>query len=207
MDGGQRKARPEQPAKSVKSVESVVSLFLFILIGVLTAAVGELQYSVLIRGDWANLFGSMFFNAFYLSGAFLLTRLLLRVLPRRAAFVVIVALAAFAGLMVEWFLIGNSPWGNPDASQIGMAAYWACLVTVPLIVIDREPRLRPLKRTIAIYAAVYTLLALAAQALLPRETWGYVYHIWSVIFGYLGLATIAVIGNMKSEQTVGRTIS
>jgi hypothetical protein len=55
MDGGQRKARPEQPAKSVKSVESVVSLFLFILIGVLTAAVGELQYSVLIRGDWANL--------------------------------------------------------------------------------------------------------------------------------------------------------
>ena len=69
------------------------------------------QYSVLIRGDWANLFGSMFFNAFYLSGAFVLTRLLFRVLPRRAAFVVIVALAAFAGLMVEWFLIGNSPWG------------------------------------------------------------------------------------------------
>ena len=84
-------------------------------------------------------------------------------------------------------------------------SYWACLVTVPLIVIDREPRLRPLQRTIAIYAAVYTLLVLAAQALLPRETWGYVYHIWSVIFGYLGLATIAVIGNMKSEQTVGRT--
>ena len=91
MDGRQRKARPEQPAKSVKSVESVVSLFLFILIGVLTAAVGELQYSVFIRGDWANLFGSMVFNAVYLAGAFVVSRLLFRLWPRRVAFVAAVA--------------------------------------------------------------------------------------------------------------------
>jgi len=182
-------------------VKSVVALLLFVLIGVLTAAIGELQYSVFIRGDWANLFGSMVFNAVYLAGAFVVSRLLLWLLPRRAAFVAGVALAAVAGLLVEWFLIGNSPWGNPAASQLGMAAYWACLVVVPLIAIERDPRLRPLKRTIALYAAVYTLLALAAQALLPRETWGYAYHIWSVIFGYLGLAVVAVVGYLKPERT------
>lgn len=191
MSSQHAKALPERP---LKSAQSVVLFLLFVFIGVLTAAVGELQYSVFIRGDWANLFGAMFFNLFYLSGAFVLTRLLVRVLPRRAAFVVIVALAAFAGLMVEWFLIGNSPWGNPDASQIGMAAYWTCLVIVPLLTIDPDPQLRPLRRTITIYAAVYILLALAAQWLLPRETWGYAYHIWSVIFGYLGLAATFVIG-------------
>ncbi len=191
----------------MKSVQSVVTFLLFVLIGVLTAAVGELQYSVFIRGDWANLFGSMVFNAVYLAGAFVLTRLLLRVLPRRPAFIVIVALAAFAGLMVEWFAIGNSPWGNPDASQIGMATYWAAMVVVPVISLDPDARLRPLRRTIAVYAAVYTLLALAAAALLPRETWGYAYHLWSVIFGYLGLTALMAVGYLRSERTVVRSIS
>ena len=191
--------------KSVKSVQSVVSLLLFILIGVLTAAVGELQFSVFIRGDWANLFGSMVFNAVYLAGAFVVTRLLFRLLPRRAAFLLTVALAAVAGLMVEWFLIGNSPWGNPDASQIGMAAYWACLVVVPLIVIDPDLRLRRLKRAIAIYAAVYSAAAVAAWALLPGETWGAAYHLWSVVFGYLGLAIMMIVGYLNLQRIAVRS--
>ena len=193
--------------KSVKSVQSVVSLLLFVLIGVLTAAVGELQFSVFIRGDWANLFGSMVFNADYLAGAFVVTRLLFRLLPRRVAFLLTVALAAVAGLMVEWFLIGNSPWGNPDASQIGMAAYWACLVVVPLIVIDPDLQLRRLKRAIAIYAAVYSAAAVAAWALLPGETWGAAYHLWSVVFGYLGLAVMMMVGYLKPERLTVRSES
>ena len=180
-------------------MKSVVTFLLFVLIGVLTAAVGELQYSVFIRGDWANLFGSMVFNAVYLAGAFVLTRLLFRLLPQRAAFLVAVALAAVAGLMVEWFLIGNSPWGNPDASQIGMAAYWAAMVVVPLIAVEPDARLRPLRRALALYGAAYTLLALAAWALLPRETWGYAYHIWSVIFGYAGLLVVSVVGYLRAS--------
>ena len=193
--------------KSVKSVQSVVSLLLFVLIGVLTAAVGELQFSVFIRGDWANLFGSMVFNAVYLAGAFVVTRLLFRLWPRRVAFLLTVVLAAVAGLMVEWFLIGNSPWGNPDASQIGMAAYWACLVVVPLIVIDPDLRLRRLKRAIAIYAAVYSAAAVAAWALLPGETWGAAYHLWSVVFGYLGLAVMMMVGYLKPERLTVRSES
>ena len=191
--------------KSVKSVQSVVPLPLFVLIGVLTAAVGELQFSVFIRGDWANLFGSMVFNAVYLAGAFVVTRLLFRLLPRRAAFLLTVVLAAVAGLMVEWFLIGNSPWGNPDASQIGMAAYWACLVVVPLIVIDPDLQLRRLKRAIAIYAAVYSAAAVAAWALLPGETWGAAYHLWSVVFGYLGLAIMMIVGYLNLQRIAVRS--
>ena len=103
--------------KSVKSVQSVVPLPLFVLIGVLTAAVGELQFSVFIRGDWANLFGSMVFNAVYLAGAFVVTRLLFRLLPRRAAFLFTVVLAAVAGLMVEWFLIGTPPGATPTPAR------------------------------------------------------------------------------------------
>ncbi len=174
----------------------------FVLIGVLTAAVGELQYSVFIRGDWANLLGSMVFNAVYLTGAFVVVGALFRLLPRRAAFLACVILAAVAGLGVEWLLIGNSPWGNPDASQLGMAAYWAGMVVVPLIVVDGvadgDARLRPLKRRIAVFAVVYMLLAIIVYMLLPGETWGAAYHIWSVILGYGVLVTACIVTYLKA---------
>lgn len=170
----------------------------FVLIGVVTAAVGELQFSVFVRGDWANLYGSIFFNALYLTGAFVVTRLLCRALPRRAAFLVSVTLAAVCGLAVEWFLIGNSPWGNPDASQIGMAAYWACLVIVPLIAIDPDARLRPLKRSILIYSLIYIALVVLGQWLLPSAEWRFAFHVWAVVVGYLGLIVLCVVGYRRS---------
>lgn len=174
-------------------------LFLFVLIGVLTAAVGEVQYSGFIRGDWGNLFGSMAFNSIYLIGAFGVTRLLYRHINRKqTAFLLCVAAAAAAGLMVEWFLIGNSPWGNPDASQVGMASYWASFVVVPLIIVDPDPRLRPLKRLIVICALVYALSAIAVQETLPSAWPRDAYHIWSVILGYLGLMIISAAGYLRA---------
>lgn len=167
---------------------------LFVVVGVITAAVGELQFSVFIRGDWANLYGSMFFNALYLTGAFSVTRVVFRLVPRRAAFLICAALAAACGLLVEWFLIGNSPWGNPDASQIGMAAYWACMVIVPLIAIDRDPRLGPLRRPVAVYALGYAALILLGQLLIPADGWRFAFHIWTVVFGYLGLLAVGGAG-------------
>lgn len=175
-------------------MRTFVRLLLFVLIGVLTTAVGELQYSVFIRGDWANLFGSMVFNAVYLVGAFVMTRAFFRLLPRRTAFLVCVVLAAVAGLGVEWFLIGNSPWGNPTAVQIGMAAYWAGMVVVPLIFIDPAPPYYRLKRAILAYAAAYTTAALLGQWLLPAAKWRFAFHIWTVVIGYMGLCGLCVVG-------------
>ena len=179
-------------------MRSAGNWLVFVLVGVITAAVGEMQFSVFIRGDWANLYGSMFFNALYLSGAFLLVNIIFRLLPRRAAFLLTLVLAAIGGLMVEWFAIGNSPWGNPDASQIGMAAYWACLVIVPLIIIDPDSRLRPLKRRVGVYALIYTALVLAGQWLIPSAEWRFVYHIGLVVLGYIGLLVGCVAGYLRT---------
>lgn len=175
-------------------IGAMKAILLFVVIGVLTAAVGEWQFSVLIRGDWANLYGSIVFNAIYLTGAFVVTRLIFRLVARREiALLLCAGLAAVCGLLVEWFLIGNSPWGNPQASQVGMAAYWACLVIVPLIMIDPDRRLRSLKGYIALYALLYTALALLGQWLLPTAEWRTIYHIWLVIVGYIGLIGICLI--------------
>lgn len=173
--------------------------FTFVAIGVLTVAVGELQYSVFIRGAWTNLFGSMFFNALYLTGWFFLTLLLFRVLSLRTTFLVTLTLAAIMGLMVEWFSIGNSPWGNPDASQVGMAAYWACMVIVPLILLDPNPDLGRLKRAILFYSLVYTAVVVGMQLWLPANDWRVAFHIWSVILGYLGLIILCVWGYLRNS--------
>lgn len=165
---------------------------LFVGLGIVVAAIGELQFSVLVRGDWANLFGSMVFNVFYLTGAFVVTRLVLRLLPRRVAFLVGAALAAVGGLAVEWFLIGNSPWGNPDASQVGMAAYWAGMVLVPWLLIDPDPRLCALKRAIGFYALGYVALVALGQGLIPSAEWRYAFHVWTVVIGYMGLVGLIV---------------
>jgi hypothetical protein len=167
---------------------------LFVLIGALVAAVGELQYSVFIRGDVPNLLGSIGFNALYLSAAYGLTAVLLHVLGKRPLSALLLAgLAGLAGLMVEWFTIGNSPWGNPQAVQAGMAAYWACMILVPLLLLEHGPASRPWRRRVLLYALVYTALALVAE-LVPSTELRYVYHIWSVVVGYIVLAILCVIG-------------
>lgn len=175
-------------------MHTILRLPAFVLIGVLTAAIGEFQYSVLLRDDWANWFGSMFFNALYLSAAFVVVTFICRRASRRMAMLLCVVLAGLAGLAVEWFAIGNSPWGNPDASQIGMAAYWACLVVVPLILIIPDPQLHPLKRAIFRYGLVYTAAVLLGDRLVTSPDWRFAFHVWTVVFGYLGLGALCVLG-------------
>ena len=74
----------------------------------------------------------------------------------------------------------------------------ALLVIVPLIAIDPDPRLRPLKRRIGVYALIYTALALAGQWLIPSAEWRFVYHIGLVVLGYLGLLAGCVAGYWRA---------
>jgi|GEM_PF-6811812 len=47
-------------------------------------------------------------------------------------FLQFVLLERLTAALGEWFSIGSSPWGNPQTSQPGMFAYWACMALVPL---------------------------------------------------------------------------
>lgn len=106
----------------------------FVLLGLLTAAVGERQFSVFLRHDLENFAGSPAFNALYLTGVYVVTRPFFAALSRHPRGVALYAVVfGCAGLLVAWFLIGNSPWGNPQASQIEVFAYWSCMALVPLV--------------------------------------------------------------------------
>jgi len=157
----------------------------FVLLGLLTAAIGEWQFSVFLRDDLDNFIGSLVFNTLYMTGVYLVTRLLLTVLRNRPKFILFyTGFFGLSGLMVEWFLIGNSPWGNPDASQVGMFAYWACMALVPLMFLLEK---RSLQNFILRYALVYTVLILLGQFAIPGPDWRFAFHIYAVILGYLGL--------------------
>jgi hypothetical protein len=82
---------------------------------------------------------------------------------------------------MEWFAIGNSPWGNPDASQVAMFAYWASMALAPVVVLEGAPRLR---RQLLAVALVYLGLAFAVQ-MVENVDIHWVWHIWSVIIGYV----------------------
>lgn len=163
----------------------MIRFFQFILLGLLTAAIGEWQFSVFLRDDLDNFTGSLAFNALYLTGVYVLTRLLLTTLRNRPKFILFyTGFFGLTGLMVEWFLIGNFPWGNPDASQAGMFAYWACMALVPLAFLLEK---RPLQTFIVRYGLVYVVLVLLGQLLILSPGWRFAFHIYAVVFGYLGL--------------------
>lgn len=157
----------------------------FLFIGLLTAAIGEWQFSVFLRHDLDNFIGSLAFNALYLIIVFLFTQPLLNTLRNPPRFFLLYGIGVgMIGLMVEWFLIGNSPWGNPQASQVGMFAYWASLVVVPLVfLLD----LHLLKSLIVRYGFAYTLLVIFGQFLISTPELRYAFHIYTFLLGYSGL--------------------
>ncbi len=159
----------------------------FVLLGLLTAAVGEWQFSVFLRNDPNNFLGSLVFNGVYLIGVCALTALVLPTLRRwPPALYGYTLFFGVCGLMVEWFLIGNSPWGNPQASQIGMFAYWACMALVPLTFwLPHTAKQRFIRR----YALGYFIITALGQAFIPAAEWRFAFHIYTVILGYLGLMT------------------
>ncbi len=175
------------------------SLAQFLLLGLLTAAIGEWQFSVFLRNDFDNFIGSLFFNTLYLIGVYLLTRLLLTTLRNRPKFILVyTGFFGLTGLMVEWFLIGNSPWGNPDASQVGMFAYWACMALVPLAFLLQN---RPLQHFILRYGLVYLVSILLGQFLIPSPNWRFAFHIYAVILGYPGLMVGMIWRYIRSPRT------
>ena len=101
------------------------------------------------------------------------------------------------GLCVEWFLIGNSPWGNPDAAQWAMFAYWACMGLVPAVFLEEKGRW--LKLGVAVLVAAYVVLVglgqmLPGPGLADKPPLRFVFNILSVMFGYTVLMLVCGVG-------------
>jgi hypothetical protein len=70
----------------------------------------------------------------------------------------------FFGLMFEWFALGQAPWINPDASQIGMFTFWATLYIAPVMLLEQPRFPRVNKKFLWFYVPwAVIILVLASQ--------------------------------------------
>src|SRR5262249_43209618 len=143
----------------------------FVAIGSAFATVEEFLTVVILRHDVPSyLFTLVVLFPLYLAVVYLGGRFLDRLAPSSRARGLIHLLASGGlGLLLEWTLMGLSPWSNPAANpmlmlgfQLGMFAFWATVATAPRAFLDpsgpgRDARRRILRFYVPYFAMVYVV--------------------------------------------------
>jgi len=158
----------------------------FIVIGTLFAAVGEYWFSYIIRRDINNWYFTLGFNPSWLVVVYFTSRIIFRTIRNKfTASTTYYLTYGFAGLIIiEWFLVGNSPWKQPEANQLGMFSYHATTAMTSLIFVDQSPGLAKLKKAILAYFIPYSIAGTVIGFLLPTYRLRLVVLVWAVIIGY-----------------------
>lgn len=164
----------------------------FVSIGVFVAGVGEFLFGVLIRNDVAGFLASLVIYVALLCGAWFVGRWMeSRIRSRFRAEIAYYLTLAGLGLMIEWFVIGNSPWRNPSANQPGMFFFWGSVFTLPRIQLAEGPELRRLQHWLVVTLVVHALASLTVGLLTPPLYRMFVL-VWLVILTYTGLQAFVV---------------
>lgn len=166
--------------------------FQFVIVGLIFFAVMEFAFSVQIRGDIDNFIGSIFINFFYFSLAYGLIKLLFKfqeISYKKDIFLFI--FFGIIGLLIEWFLIGNSPWGNPQASQITMFMYWGGGVLFSKLLLETKLEFSQVKKYSIIFFFIYSILYLGGGFAISNDI---VYEEDEVSYRFIFLILFAMVG-------------
>ena len=106
-------------------------------------------------------------------------------------------LGALPGMALEWFVIGNSPWGNPDALQIGMVVFHGAW---PIWGRMFDPAwFRPEQRRAGLWVMGLSSLALLPGFLLPWSDLRFALFVLLPLLPYLALWVIALRRRPKAS--------
>ena len=160
---------------------------LTLVLGSLLATLGEFLFCVLVRQSFPDYLFTLAAYPVILALAYGPMRWIERRMPTpQSADLAVYTFAGLAGLAIEWFIIGNSPWANPDANDLGMFAYWATVLAMPRLLLDRRDYLRPVRRAAAVAFAAFSAAALTIGLLTPQALRLFVL-VWLVVIGYAGM--------------------
>ncbi|MGD2250173.1 MAG: hypothetical protein PVF58_17350 [Candidatus Methanofastidiosia archaeon] len=168
----------------------------FILMGVVFAGVEEFLTIALIKEDLSGFFiVIMLFFPLYLTIVYFSSKIINYFWRKEFADIIHFFTYGIAGLMIEWFLIGLSPWSNPEAHpgamfffQVGMFSFWATVSFVPRMFIDERKKFNKIKKTMLKFYVSYFVIVYIIAFLLPVYA-RFVVLILLIIVGY-GLMNI-----------------
>ena len=147
-------------------------LLIFVLLGLLVSAPGEILNQLLARHNLRAFRSTMISYGVLLLIGFFASKGLSAVCPKSKALLIQYLLFGFLGLMVEWFLLGNAPVLEPFQiiTQPGMFTYWGTMLLAPCLIMERG--FAELKRSFARFFASFSLLYLLVALVLPRAKGG-----------------------------------
>jgi hypothetical protein len=167
----------------------------FMLIGSFFATVEEFLTVVIIRQDIASyLFTLLILFPAFLTFVWVTSPILGKLVAREPLKeITIFFVYGLIGLLIEWFLIGLSPWSDPNANwvlmlvfQLGMFSFWATVAFAPRIFIDTREASQNTRRAILKFYIPYFLIVYLISLLVPEQL-KFVMTIVLIILGYLML--------------------
>jgi hypothetical protein len=150
----------------------------FVFAGSLFATVEEFLTVAVLKGDLgAYLFTLLVLFPAFLTFIYLSSRLLDRLAGREPVRELVhFFVYGLLGLMLEWFVIGLSPWSDPDAHpvvmavfQLGMFSFWAAVALVPRLFVSPEPLSRRAAKAILWFCVPYAGLVCPLGLLAPAS--------------------------------------
>ena len=171
-------------------------LLIFVLCGIAYSLVPEFTNNVIINHTWLGYFRTLFILVpIFMAFGYLIHLLIKKALKNHFIGNILYFLFfGFFGLAIEWFLIGNSPWANPNAIQFAMFLYWSGLYFMPLIMLNQNPYFNKLKSNLLKFYAVYSLLLLIFSLVAsPRVVTYLTPLIWALVYLIINIFYIPYI--------------
>lgn len=180
----------------------------FILIGVIFAGVEEFLTIALLKEDLAGFFIVMLVVfPLYLTIVYFSSKIIDYFWRKEIADVIHFFAYGITGLMIEWFLIGLSPWSNPEASpgamfifQVGMFSFWVTVSFVPRLFIDERNIFNKIKRKMLKFYVSYFVIVYIIAFLLPLYA-RFVILILLIIVGYSFMNIFYVVYFIESRHS------
>lgn len=167
----------------------------FIALGSVFATVEEFLTIVVLKRDLATyLFTLLILFPVFLLFVYFSSRLINRFTSKEPLRDLIhFFLYGLIGLMIEWFIIGLSPWSDPSANpivmfvfQLGMFSFWATVAFIPRLFLNPRELNQRIRKSILKFYIPYFIIVYIIGLAVP-ESLRFITIIFLIVFGYLFL--------------------
>ncbi|NOY42978.1 MAG: hypothetical protein GXP26_14225 [Planctomycetes bacterium] len=142
--------------------------FKYVCCGLILMAPQELIVSIFKGMTFTLFLMSLVFWSVALSVMFGLSKLTRRLIKHQGSETTLSAIFYMTvGFSVEWGLLGNSPWSNPGANQLGLVAGWVSVFILPRVFL--EDNFQAIRKWIKIWYLPFVASLFLPVLLIPEK--------------------------------------